>query len=87
MEVHHKISFSLLYKKVFQDINLPIYDDIKKYTTDQLKLVDKKFIEYHINNNILVVLHKNIHRKFHKIYGYKNNTIEQFDEFVNKHFK
>ena len=37
--------------------------------------------------NNLIVLHTDVHRDFHSIYGYKgDNTIEQFSEFVYQKF-
>lgn len=37
--------------------------------------------------NNLIVLHTDIHKDFHSIYGYKgNNTIDQFSEFVYQNF-
>lgn len=36
-----------------------------------------------INNGI--TLTEEIHKKFHKMYGYKNNTKKQFEEFIIKY--
>ena len=37
--------------------------------------------------NNLIVLHTDVHKDFHSIYGYKgDNTIEQFSEFVYRNF-
>lgn len=45
------------------------------------------FPDQRIDLNNLIVLHDNVHKDFHSIYGYKgNNTIEQFSEFVYQNF-
>lgn len=38
---------------------------------------------YDVDNGITLCIH--CHSEFHKIYGYGNNTKEQFDEFLNKY--
>jgi len=56
-------------------------------TTDRRKLVAHHLDSYHthpekrfdLNNGI--VIEKSLHKKFHKIYGYKSTTKEQFAEF------
>ena len=38
------------------------------------------------DKNNMIVINRAIHNFFHFLYGYRNNTIEQFDEFLNIHF-
>ena len=44
-------------------------------------------IENRTNVDNGITLSKEIHKKFHKIYGYGNNTKEQFLDFVHQLYK
>ena len=85
LEVHHLESFDNLYKKAISSLNYPLYDNFNEYSLEQKIKIDKLFLQYH-ENNILVVLTKQIHIKFHKIYGYKNNNSQQFNDFIANYF-
>lgn len=85
LEVHHKKSFTDLYLETILELNLPLHDNMSKYSKENIKDMNALFIEKH-NDDILVVLNKDIHILFHKLYGYKNTTKEQFDNFVKQYF-
>lgn len=42
--------------------------------------------EHRLDINNVVVIRENIHKNFHKLYGYGNNTKNQWDDFINKYF-
>jgi hypothetical protein len=43
--------------------------------------IQRRFHEKHSKYGLGVVLHKGLHQEFHRIYGHKNNTPGQLDEF------
>jgi hypothetical protein len=81
--IHHFYNFSDILKETMGSLELPIYEQINKYTdTDiELKLIENKCLELHYKYGLGVCLCKEIHDEFHKIYGKYNNSIEQYEEF------
>ena len=66
------------------------------YTCQLSGQVGGKLVVHHLNGYMLskserldinngITLTEEIHKKFHKMYGYKNNTKEQFEEFIIKY--
>ena len=85
--VHHIRSFNLLLYEAIENLELPIYEDISKYTQIQLDELLDEFLEIQESYHSYVCINEDIHREFHKEYGYGNNTEEQWNEFINKYYK
>jgi hypothetical protein len=81
LEIHHLVGFSIIFDEVIKESNLPIYDHYTKYTESELEYLTKLFLEKHNNYGLGVCLRKDVHKLFHSIYGIKNNTPDQFEEF------
>lgn len=79
--IHHKYGFHKIVKETMEILNLPIYQEISEYTKEELKLIEDKCLELHYEYGLGVCICKDIHNQFHKIYGRKNNTPEQWNEF------
>jgi len=80
-EVHHLLSVNIILKETLKELDLPIYDEVNKYTLEELQNIETLFVNK--NNNLLGVFVNSIdHKKFHSIYGYGDNTPEQWYEFV-----
>ena len=84
-EVHHLISLDIIVKQCCNELSLPILSDINKYNTDDLDRIKNLVIEKH-TANIGIVLQRKVHSKFHALYGKKDNTIEQFNDFIKKYY-
>jgi hypothetical protein len=66
------------------ELGFPVYQQINRYTDDELKLIESKCLEIHYRYPLGVCLNKDLHRKFHYIYGYDFN-LENFNEFRDLH--
>lgn len=82
--LHHTQGFNLIVKEVFNETKLPIHKIIEDYTQDELDLLSKTCLEIHYKYGLGVCLNKDLHKKFHKLYGNKNNTLEQYKDFKSK---
>jgi len=80
-EIHHIYSFDLIVEEVLKETNIPIYQEINQYTSEELDLLEKTCLAVHYIHGLGVCLTKEIHTKFHKLYGAGGNTPEQWDEF------
>lgn len=85
--VHHIRSFNLLFYETIENLRFPIYDDISEYNQNQLDEFLNEFLEIQENYSSYICINEDVHRIFHKEYGYGNNTEEQWDEFLNKYYK
>lgn len=79
--VHHLYNFSDIIKEVMLTLNLPIHEEIKKYSNDELILMKMLCIKLHSQYGVGVCMSKDFHSLFHSKYGNHNNTIEQYNEF------
>lgn len=85
--VHHIRGFNLLLYEAIKNLDLPIYEDISKYSQSQLDELLNEFLEIQESYHSYICINEDIHIEFHKEYGYGNNTEEQWNEFVNKYYK
>lgn len=85
--VHHIYGFNLLMEETIELLNFPIYEDLDKYSQEELDLFVKTFLELQEYYGEYICVAEDIHKNFHSIYGYGDNTKEQWDEFVDKYYK
>lgn len=82
--IHHLINFDIIVKNTLKELSLPIKKHIGDYSIEEIQKINKIVLEKHYLYNCGIPLRKDIHILFHSIYGYKNNSIEQFRDFINK---
>jgi len=87
LEIHHaNENFSILILETFNILNLPIHSDMTIYNDEEIKLINKTFLELNYKSGLGVPLRKNIHKLFHVLYGLTNNNDKQFEEFKVRYF-
>ncbi|WP_270386715.1 hypothetical protein [Blautia hansenii] len=82
-DVHHIYSFDLIFNEFLENEGLK-EECFDNYSEEQLKALANKFYEVQMQYPLGVCLTKQLHIKFHSIYGYGQNTTSQFQEFVNR---
>ena len=80
--IHHCVSVNTLLNKAIEEIQLPLYDKFSDYTDEQLNSLMEHFLYIQGHDGINVCITQDVHKQFHKQYGYGNNTYEQWKEFV-----
>ena len=81
LNVHHLYSFSNIVRDAHSKYNIEIKNIFTDYTDKELQLLINYVAEWHNNYNNAIVLNENVHKLFHELYGYGDNTPEQFEEF------
>lgn len=83
--VHHIVSFNTIVSEVLKNLNLPIYETIESYTSDELNKIEIECVKIHQKYGLGVCLHKEVHNLFHRLYGKGDNTEAQFEEFKKRY--
>jgi len=92
LQIHHiNENFSDIILETLNLLNLPIHQDMFNYSDEEIKLINKTFLDLNYNHGLGIPLRKNIHKLFHTLYGSKDNNKNQFEEFkiryLNDEFK
>jgi hypothetical protein len=81
--IHHIISFNVIVKNFISEHNIVLKDNFEDYTTIELNKISDMFLQFHNTYPLGVCVEKNLHMKFHQMYG-DINTEEQWHIFVDK---
>lgn len=83
--IHHLYSLMNIIEDSCKELNIPLYRKIGKYTPSEYKqLQDLVLSKHDLYSGI--VINKEIHYRFHAIYGLGNNNKLQFNEFLIKYY-
>lgn len=82
--VHHLYPFYRIVEESFDLCGIEKKNKLSDYSFDDLFDLKVKCLELHYKHGLGVVLTKEEHDLFHKTYGIKDTTPEQFDDFVKK---
>lgn len=84
--VHHIRSFNILMLETIEQLNFPLYEDLDDYTREQLDIFVNTFLSIQEYYGEYICITENVHTKFHTLYGYGNNTKEQWEEFLKNNY-
>lgn len=82
VEFHHIKSFSCLVVETLEFLKYPLSIKFSELSEDEVNLITETFINMHESQKKYIVIDKNIHDRFHKIYSNGYNTEEQWEEFL-----
>lgn len=80
--VHHCRGFNTLIQETSEILNFDLNKDFIEYADSELELFFMTFFELQEFYGEYVCVTESIHKLFHNSYGYGDNTIEQWNEFV-----
>lgn len=83
--VHHLKPFKQIVEESCKELNLPLHRKLKDYSSEDYRNLETLIIKKH-TIDIGILLQRKVHAKFHSIYGVRNNTIEQFNDFIKEHY-
>lgn len=83
LEVHHLVNFHILLDQACENTNILLTDKVSNLPQQDVERLIDELIRLHETTEA-VVLTREMHQCFHKQYGYKNNTPEQYYTFKNK---
>ena len=83
--IHHvNKNFSEILELTFKIANIEIKETIEEYTSEELEKLEKICLMLHYLFGPGVCLTDEEHKLFHKLYGKRDNTKEQFEEFKHR---
>lgn len=80
-DIHHIYGFNLILDETLDVLDIEAKDSFDNYIQNELDIIASKFIEIQDQYPLGICLSKEIHKLFHSIYGYGNNTPEQWYHF------
>ena len=85
--IHHIRGFNLILDEAIKQINFPIYNSISVYSDEQLDELFTVFYNLQEAYKSYICITESVHKQFHSIYGYGDNTETQWNEFINTYYK
>ena len=85
LHTHHLKAFNTIVLEAHELYNIEIHEIIGEYTQEELHKLEEYVASWHKDNSNAVVLCEVVHDLFHNLYGYGNNTKEQFEEFKQRY--
>ena len=80
-DVHHLYGFNMIVLEAHELHNIQIKPQVKDYTEEELHKLEEYIASWLKDTSNAVLLSKEVHDLFHSLYGYGDNTPEQYEEF------
>lgn len=80
--IHHLYGMNMIIKETLDNLGYESYPDINKLSESDLQIILNEFYSNQNKYPLGICLTHDIHKQFHDIYGYGDNTPEQFKEFL-----
>lgn len=84
--IHHLYSFSSICSESLESLSIDLSKPFEEYKPDMERIVEE-FKRIHDTYPLGVCVSEEVHIEFHKKYGNRNNTPEQWEEFVKSYNK
>lgn len=84
-EIHHLYSFYKIVYETLDELKLPLKNKISDYNSDEINNIINICLNKHYNIGAGICLIHDLHSLFHQIFGYSNNTSQQFEEFKKRY--
>lgn len=81
LNVHHITPFKEIVDNCLQQLGLEEMPYASDYDEETYNQIRDWILDYHEHNDVGITLSAEVHKEFHSIYGNRNNTVEQFNEF------
>nr|DAX85693.1 MAG TPA: Protein of unknown function (DUF723) [Caudoviricetes sp.] len=85
--IHHCHNYCDILQETLEILNIDVRSNIGEYSEEELESIKDKCLELHYKYGLGVCLTEELHKEFHSIYGNKNNTLRQYDEFKRNKLK
>ena len=85
LPVHHLNGFNLIIRDAHIVNSIEIKKTIGEYSKEELYKLEEYVESWHKDSSNAVVLSEEVHMLFHSLYGYGDNTLEQFEEFKQRY--
>lgn len=85
--IHHLYNFQYILETFLSTHDFHIFEDINKYSKEELNGLLETFVDYHNTFPLGVCVSKELHKLFHHCYGKSFNTPEQWNEFTRNYKK
>jgi len=86
--IHHLFGFTMILQELIKELELNIdftKTKVEDLPEEQLRQIESKCLELHYKYGLGICLTTEIHKLYHSLYKYGNNTPSQFTEFKQRY--